>query len=715
MTDRQSKAIDPIAPELLRSRLEAISQEAGAAVQQTAISPIVTESKDYSVTILDAEGSIISAFGLVDLHFGAVMHAVRSTIATHGATIAEGDVFIANDPHSGGGLHPQDVVIQRPIFVKGERVAWVALAAHMMDMGGMVPGSSAAAATECYQEALRLPPVRLYRAHEECADVWNILRINIRSSDLVEMDMRSLVIGGAVAEAKLAETVAEMGFAAFRQAADALIAGAERVLRERIGRIEDGQYRSTAWIEYGDTVLRVPCELRVSGNRILFDLTEAPPQVPHFFNSKDYIIRAMLAPRVRQILAPGLPFNQAALDVVEIASTPGTLVNCTVPAPIAAAHTDAAMAVNTAAAQCLQLALYASAEASGRDYITAPLLAAYGTGRWTYLDHAGQRRVYTLIDGAFCGSPAANDRDGIDIKSSLMPGGNQLEYADVEILEAAYPVLFRERRATTGFHGYGRFRSGAGCQESFEAYGTDTLTGNMTGTRAWFPTAGSAGGYPGATMHFAVRRADGTVEPVGIHAVGVALGPGDTFKMMCASGGGYGDPLDREPHAVHADLLDNRVDPKTALEVYGVVIADDGSLDVEATVQHREALRQDRLKRARRPACPASGEAMAAHGELPEQPLYPGVVQRGHLAIAQGSGAILARAPGSWLDGCPVFDTPIDDRGGGIVARAYLDPATGRMLHVDVSRTDDTPCIEIRPERWVMAGGPTDSGRDACC
>ena len=145
--NHQSTIIDdPIAPELLRSRLEAIGQEAGAAVQQTAISPIVTESKDYSVTILDADGSIISGHGLIELHFGAVMHAVRSTIALHGESIVDGDVFIANDPHSGGGLHPQDIVIQRPVFVDGVRVAWVALAAHMMDMGGMVPGSSATAA-----------------------------------------------------------------------------------------------------------------------------------------------------------------------------------------------------------------------------------------------------------------------------------------------------------------------------------------------------------------------------------------------------------------------------------------------------------------------------------------------------------------------------------------------------------------------------------------
>ncbi|MCB2073919.1 MAG: hydantoinase B/oxoprolinase family protein [Novosphingobium sp.] len=694
-------ADDPIAPELLRSRLEAIGQEAGAAVQQTAISPIVTESKDYSVTILDADGSIISATGLIEIHFGAVMNAVRTTIEVHGDTIAEGDVFIANDPHNGGGLHPQDIVIQRPVFVDGQRVAWVALAAHMMDMGGMVPGSSAVKATECYQEALRLPPVRLIRNGEECEDVWNIMRINIRSSDLIEMDMRSLVIGGAVAESKLVELVREMGLPAFRSASESLLAGVERVLRERISLLEDGHYYSTAWIEWGDDVMRVPCNLEVAGDRLIFDLSEAPPQVPFFINSKEYIIRAQLGPRTRQLIAPGLPFNQPVLDIIEIVSKPGTIVNCTMPAPIAAAHMDAAMAVFTAAGQCLQLALYASQQAQERDKQIAPSLAAYGTGRWTYLDEFGVRRVYTLIDGAFSGSPAASDRDGIDIKSSQVPGGNQLEYGDAEILEAAYPLLFLERRATTGFHGYGRYRSGAGCQQSFQAHNTDTLVGNMTGTRAWFPTGGAAGGYPGATMHFEVRRADGRVDPISIHEVGVALAPGDTFEMMCASGGGYGDPLDREPQAVLQDLRDNRVDEAIARDIYGLVIGEDGEIDAAATEHKREAIRRDRLGRASAPACPAEG---TVDSDAPAVPLYPGVVQRGNLAVSEYSGAVLAVAPGNWLDGCPVLDTHVDDRAGGTIARAHLDPVSGRLLYVDVIRKGDGPGIEISPERWAKAG-----------
>ena len=135
---------DSITVEVLRSRLEAIGHEAGIAIERTAISPVVSETKDYSVTILDPDGSLIVGTGYITNHFGASVHAVRSTLERHGVTIRPGDVFLANDPHNGGGLHPQDVVVQRPAFVGDRLVGWVAVSAHMMDVGGMAPGSFAA-------------------------------------------------------------------------------------------------------------------------------------------------------------------------------------------------------------------------------------------------------------------------------------------------------------------------------------------------------------------------------------------------------------------------------------------------------------------------------------------------------------------------------------------------------------------------------------------
>jgi N-methylhydantoinase B len=694
---------DPIVPEILRTRLEAIGQEAGAAVEQTAISPIVTESKDYSVTILDAEGNVLSGASAMEIQFGIGMHCVRATIAAHGESIADGDVFIANDPHSGGGVHPQDVVIQKPVFSDGQRVAWVTLTAHMMDMGGMVPGSSAVAATECYQEALRLPPVRLIRRHEEVKDIWNLIAVNIRSADYVEMDIRSLVIGGTVAARKIEELVGEMGVSEFRAACRTLLARSTAALRERISELADGYYASVARVEYRDSLLKVPCSLTVEGERLIYDFSQAPPQVPHFFNSKVYILRAVIATRMRELIAPGLPINQAIYDAIEIATKPGTLVDSVMPAPIAAAHMDAAMAVDGAAWQCLQLAINASPNAEGRRLLTAPSPAAYGVGRWNYLDHTGQRRVYTVLDGSMCGSSAGHDRDGIDLKSSMTGTGSKMELADVEVLEAAYPVLFRNRGVTEGAHGYGRHRSGAGCCEAFQPHLVDSITGNLTGTKAWFPAAGAAGGLPGVTIRYRLARADGAVEPLDIKAVGVTLEPGDHFELHCASGGGFGDPLDREAEAVLDDLRSERIDADIARDVYGLALTSGGEVDSEATDEAREAIRRDRLKQASPARAPAAINDLSSIGDAPAAPLYPGVIQRGAFALAEQSGAVLAVSPGNWLDGCPVLDTLLDERAGRLVVRSHLDPLTGRILFADVLFEDEEPGMEIRPKRWAEA------------
>jgi len=571
----------------------------------------------------------------------------------------------------------------------------------MMDMGGMVPGSSAVAATECYQEAFRMPPVRLMRRREEVTDVWDLLRTNIRSAAIVEMDLRSLVIGAHVAEAKLMTLIEAMGPEMFAAASATLIESADKVLRARVAQLEDGIYAATGWVEWGDKLFRLPCALTIAGDRLIFDLTEAPPQVPHFFNSKEYIIRAVAVPLLRMMLAPNLPLNQAVYDLVEIDSRPGTLVNCTLPAPVAATHMDAAGAVAAAATYCLQLAIHASPDAWGRQYVTGPEASAYGTARWSYRMADGSRNVLTIIDGAFAGSAAGADRDGIDLQRTLIPAGINLEYADVEILETAYPLLFHERSSRRGAHGHGRFRSGAGCQESFGPHGTDELVGNMTGTKSWFPSPGAAGGMPGATTRFQVTRADGTVEPVAIQAVGVSLKPGDRFGMLCASGGGFGDPLDRALPAVRDDLEDGQLSAGDATAIYGVQFDERGEIAEVATEQNRQAIRADRLSRARAAVTPPSGQAALDRGA--SWPLYPGVVQSGAHAFAEISGSLLAAAPDSWLDGCPTLDTPVEN-GGDLVKRAHLDPGTGRILHLDVVPRDSAPSLRISPLRWSQSG-----------
>jgi N-methylhydantoinase B len=693
--------LDPITLEVLRTRLDAISEEAAGAIERTAISPVVTESKDYSSTILDADGNLITGGGRIEYHFGAAMNAVRATIARHGPTIAAGDVFLANDPHNGGGLHAQDVMVQRPVFVGERRVAWVVNSAHLMDMGGMVMGSWAPAATECYQEAIRFPPVRLFRAGIEEVDTWSIFRNNVRLSALVEMDLRALVAGCHVADEKLVEVVAGMGADEFAAAVRALCDAGERELRRRIGEIEDGEYRVTTWTEWGEELYAVPCTLTVDGDRFVFDFTGASPQAPHFFNSKPFIIESELVADVCSLLAQDLPFSSGLFRPFEVRCPARSIVNSEPPAPVASAHMDAAFCAATVGAQCVMLALAASPAATGREHLSGPSgTSALATHTWSCMVD-GRFDGWAMLDGCLPAPSAGHDRDGNDLFAFLVGRQGVVELIDVEILESWYPLLVSEKKPRPGAFGAGRYRSGAGCQMSYRPYGTDALYGVMLAMRERLPLVGMAGGFPGATTEFRIRRADGSEELVDGHAMNVLVRDGDEFEFRCASGGGWGDPLDRDPAAVARDVALGRLSDAEAEETYGVVPDRAGRAANSDTEARRDGIRRDRLARARPARVTVDADGVAAVSvDGASIPLYPGVVQRGPYAFAEESGTVLAIAPGEWLDGCPVLEQQVITGGFRLCIESYLDPVTGRTLAVDVRPAGSDRTFTSSPRRW---------------
>ena len=399
------KTIDPISLEVLRSRLEAIGDEAAAALERTAISPVVTESKDYSCTMLDAQGRLIMGAGQIQFHFGAASNAVRSTMARFPDSIADGDVFIANDPHHGGGLHPQDVMIQRPVFLHGQLIAWVVMSAHMMDVGGMVAGSFAPMATECFQEALRLPPVRLFRQGVEVTEVWDIFRNNVRVAALVEMDMRSLVAGCHVAQEKLMGVVDSMGVDVFVDSIQIIRDLSEAEMRRRIGLLSDGTYRASSWTEWEDEFFKVPCELTVAGDRLIFDFTGASPQTQHYFNSKPYIIESEMVAQVAWLMASDLPFDDGIFAPLELRCPEGTIVNSIEPAPIAAGHMDVALNAAEVGVQTLRLALAASPEHPARAHLAGwGASSALGLHTWACAGIDGSPDAFIMLDGNWVGS-----------------------------------------------------------------------------------------------------------------------------------------------------------------------------------------------------------------------------------------------------------------------------------------------------------------------
>lgn len=694
-------APDPITVEVLRSRLEAIGREAGLAVERTAISPVVSETKDYSVTIIDAAGRLITGTGYITGHFGASVSAVRATMARHGPSIAPGDIFLANDPHNGGGLHPNDVIVQKPAFVGGALIGWVAVSAHMMDMGGMTPGSLSPQATECYQEALRFPPVRLLRQGVEESDIWAILRINVRNSALIEADLRALVVGCNVAVDKIEEAVASLGAGTFAGAVAALERATADALARRVEAIADGTYRSAGWLELGESeVHAVPCKLTVSGSRLIFDFEGCPPQLPRYLNSKPYIVQSALASVMQSWIAADLPYSQALIDLMEVRIPPRSMLNCEPPAPIGAAHMDGTGAGITAAMQCLLLALGASPDAPEHRLLSAPPSNGWAMMTWAFVRENGGTDSFIHTDGTLGGSPAGADRDGIDLSSALIGTKGSLEMPDVEILEASYPILMEERGSSRGRHGLGAFRSGGACREVLRPHGVDRLTGYMISTRGTVPNPGAAGGEPGMTTLLRLHRADGEAHSVALQAAGVEVAAGERFELQGPTAGGFGDPLARLAESVARDVRNRRITSEEAEAFYAVVIADGGA-DMAATGALRAERRASRLARARPPEKPCAARSQANEAGIP---LYPGVVQAGSLALSEDSGTVLARAPDPWTMGCATLDEEDPRPGGHIVrTRAFLDPVSGSQLLKEILAADGASLFESSPARWTGA------------
>ena len=707
------EAADAVTLEVIRNRLQHVAQEMSSAIVKTAVSPVMSEARDFSCVLYDAAGRIVANASTVPFHFGVCADAI-AVVRARFPRVLPGDVFLANDPHDGGGLHLQDVVVMRPIFRGGTRIGWASASGHMIDMGGMVPGSFAPNARECYQEGVRVPPIRILRGGEPVTDVWNLILNNVRQREVVEMDLKSLVAGTHVAAEKVLELEHEYGPAALRAAFTAIRRLSARVIRERLRLVPPGQYVHQGWTEFDEEAFLVRCTLRVRPDVLEFDFTGSSPQCPYFFNSKPQIVRSELVVRVHQILAHDVPFTDGMMAAVRVVAPEGSIVNAQPPAPVAAAHMHVGLMAMEMGETCLKKALACGLHADGVvARITAPGgTTGMGLSTWHGAGRDGAAATFLVMDGNAVGAGACWDRDGIDMTGSDY-GGPGLVYPDVETLEQAYPILYRYKRLRPDAGGAGRFRGGASVDGAFTPYGTDHLDGTTLGMRRAIPLAGLFGGYPGACTLF--ELGNGTRRTVGLNATGVVLGAGEEFRFANASGSGLGDPLEREPERVAGDVRDRYVTVATAGAVYGVVLGAEGGVDREATAAAREALRAARRARASFPARevdPPRGAKLAGRlSACVEVVRAAGVL----VARCSGCGAGLGRAPAGWKQGAGVAESMLGTSGytertgawaplrsgEAVVLLEYVCPGCARLLETEVVLAGTAREDDVRPDFWV--------------
>ncbi|RMH67596.1 MAG: hydantoinase B/oxoprolinase family protein, partial [Actinomyces sp.] len=333
--------LDPAALQVLISRLTGIAAEMGAVLARAAFSPNIKERHDASAALFTADGSLLVQAEHIPVHLGAMPASVAAVIERFGATAAPGDQFVVNDPFA-GGTHLNDVTLVAPCFVGDELVGWAANRAHHADLGGGAPGSMPAAATEVFQEGLRIPPVPW------SAQVRDLILANSRTPDERRGDLDAQFGANAVGVARLAELVTGGVDVA---TLDEVIAYGERRMRAAVAAVPDGTATFTDTMDSvgaGDdqrdpAVIR--CRVTVSGDTVRFDFTGSDPQRPGNVNAVEAVTVSAVAFAVRHVLGPDVPANAGSLAPVEVVAPPGTIVAARPPVAVGAGNVEVSQRV----------------------------------------------------------------------------------------------------------------------------------------------------------------------------------------------------------------------------------------------------------------------------------------------------------------------------------------------------------------------------------
>jgi N-methylhydantoinase B len=332
--------LDPIRLEIIANGLRSIADECFVALMRSSYSTNIKERKDHSIAIMDKNGRLVVQAALtLPIHIASMGGLMKCVLEKYGEDIHEGDIFIANDPHTAGGTHLPDINYAMPIFIEGEMVAFVCNIAHHADIGGMVPGSMAGGMSEIYQEGLRIPVIRLFDKGVLQTDIMDILMLNVRVPEERRGDHNAQIASCRLGVRRFMEVVDVHSLPSVLSAFDEIISRTAMRMRAAITEIPDGVYTFNDFMDAdGINTYDIPIclTLTVKGDRIYLDFDGTSQQVKGNINTTMNAVQASVNYALIAALDSEMPSNQGVLDVVDINCAPGTLLNCVFPAPVAA-------------------------------------------------------------------------------------------------------------------------------------------------------------------------------------------------------------------------------------------------------------------------------------------------------------------------------------------------------------------------------------------
>ncbi|MBI3077372.1 MAG: hydantoinase B/oxoprolinase family protein, partial [Deltaproteobacteria bacterium] len=580
--------MNPITFEVLRNGFRAMCTQGSSMLERVAYGPVITEGHDYSVALLSNDGRLV-AHGNRDItpHMGTFEDSVRCTLEDIDE-IHPGDTFLMNDPYR-GGTHTLDVRLIRPIFYKKKRIAFTVACCHWSDVGGPMPGTFNPKATEVYAEGLVIPPIKIYDRDRPVNPVLQLIKLNVRVPYERMGDLAGQYQAVRLIERRLLEYVDKYGEETILQAFEEIMNYSERVFRREVKQIPDGTYE---FVDYSDADeghpdhprIKFHCQLIIKGDKVTIDWTKSDP-----------------APRgPAGLTRPGLlsatfdgtlncfphlaPLNHGVIRAIKVVTTPGSCVHVLHPTPMAG--------------YC----------ASGYEKVDHAVLCAWGLA-FAKLDpkriFAGTVNLenccvgginpktgrpfvsYTWLEG---GQGARADRDG---PSFMMPmyaaGATNLS---VEVLERWYPFQFLACEGIQDSAGDGKFRGGFGIKKVWRMVGHGI--NSIHGDREEVTPPGLGGGLNGGPNKLMLNVGTPGEKNLGMFAGGVPLRPGDVISFYSNGGGGYGDPLERDPKLVLEDVIDEFISLEKARDLYGVAIR---AIDPEALQYEIDWAKTERLRR----------------------------------------------------------------------------------------------------------------------
>ena len=575
--------IDPITFAVLKSALDTIVDEMAGTVMRTARSPIVRDVLDYSATLCDRNGLILSQAKTVALHLGAVPDAMEVIVARFAGSVRPGDVFILNDPYA-GGMHLPDIFMIKPVF-EGERLqGYSVVVAHHCDMGGRVPGSNAADSTEIFQEGLRIPPSRLYAGGEPNETLFDLIRTNVRVPDLVMGDLDAQLAACTIGEREIRRLVARHGERELHAYFDALLDYGEELTRKGIAAWPDGTYRFTDYIDgdgFSDAPIPICCAIIVDGDSLVVDFDGSSPQVRGAINATFSFTKSSAYLAVRCALSQDVPNNAGVYRAITVTAPKHSILNPDMPAPVAARALTGYRVVDAVLGALAKVA--------------PERIMAAGEGGNTVIAIGGYDKqtaepfiLVDMINGAWGGR---RDKDGVE---GITNPAQNMSNLPIETLEARYPLRMEEYALRPDSCGAGRFRGGLGLSRQYRILADDTILQVRADRTATLPY-GLFGGEPGTPSRNILDPDGRRTELPGKFTR--LVGRDTVIRHEQAGGGGNGDPLERDLGAITEDLRNGKISGNYAEIRHGVVFAADGvTIDVAGTAARRDGMRDEREK-----------------------------------------------------------------------------------------------------------------------